>query len=251
MMWPWMQHALWLFWSCAHLACCSAVFGRQEGRSVQLSDAHERMTHPECRNTKLFNTIDDAECCDMYLSYPSVRVGQTWGNLPQAKQQLWDTLQCDELMSAMRIARVKHQRRKVQPSSHEAVEAGKSTYVAPAAQPLRRPPLPHCGAVCEECKANATAKLYSRIDRELRAFDSMNEKDYMRLMGGQRSESLFKVHIRGGEIWWSRLTPAWSNSEDTTGHGFEGRRFEVMYMLALLQDAGYDLPDVDFVVCMR
>ena len=84
------------------------AFGRKQGVPVNLNPAtHDgkHAMHPKCRNTNDFHTATAKACCDMYLSHPSMTIGMSWGNLPEAMQQLWDDIQCDKLSFWLRRAR--------------------------------------------------------------------------------------------------------------------------------------------------
>ena len=109
-----------LIWvTCIHVhgsvsATSLDAFGEQEGERYALTDsataiaaaaqAPAAVSAPACASGDLA-AAPARECCQMFISWPSMHIGRSWGLLPVDKHERWQHLNCDQWSQALARAR--------------------------------------------------------------------------------------------------------------------------------------------------
>ena len=65
-------------------------------------------------------------CCNMYVTHPSMKIGQTWGDLPQSQRAVWTDHKCDEFASQLARVRAEHEQTVLHHLSKRVVRRGSS-----------------------------------------------------------------------------------------------------------------------------
>ena len=90
----------------------SDPFGKQENQRYDLSDVVTGAVQANAQASDVcihgdFAEAQTRECCKLYTTWPSVRIGLSWGLMPSAKRKRWEQLNCDQWRGALTRARAR------------------------------------------------------------------------------------------------------------------------------------------------